>query len=149
MSADFSDVAEALESGQLRGYGGDVWFPQPAPRDHPWRTMAYAHGGGNAMVPHMSGTTLDAQARYAKGVKDILERYFTGKPQNPSDVIVENGSYATKYTSSYKAKLIFSGHTDNASKRGYSRYLNWYSCSTNSQLSLSVHSSKTPFGNFS
>jgi hypothetical protein len=120
-----------------------VWFPQPAPRDHPWRTMAYAHGGGNAMVPHMSGTTLDAQARYAKGVKDILERYFTGKPQNPSDVIVENGSYATKYTSSYLAKLIISGHTDNASKCRYSRCLNWYFCSTNSQLSLSLRSSKT------
>lgn len=90
------DVAEALKTGQLRGYGGDVWFPQPAPRDHPWRTMAYAHGGGNAMVPHMSGTTLDAQARYAAGVKKILENYFTGKPQTPSDVIVINGEYATK-----------------------------------------------------
>jgi len=53
--------------------------------------------GGNAMVPHMSGTTLDAQARYAAGVKKILENYFTGKPQTPTDVIVENGQYATKY----------------------------------------------------
>jgi hypothetical protein len=34
------DVAEALKSGHLRGYGGDVWFPQPAPKDHPLR---YAH----------------------------------------------------------------------------------------------------------
>ena len=54
--------------------------------------------GGNAMVPHMSGTTLDAQARYAAGTKKILENYFAGKPQTPSDVIVEGGSYATKYT---------------------------------------------------
>ena len=90
------DVAEALESGQLRGYGGDVWFPQPAPGDHPWRTMSYKGSGGNAMVPHMSGTTLDAQARYAAGVKKILDNYFSGKPQTPSDVIVENGGYATK-----------------------------------------------------
>jgi len=90
------DVAEAVESGQLRGYGGDVWFPQPAPRDHPWRTMLHKGSGGNAMVPHMSGTTLDAQARYAAGVKNILENYFSGKPQTPSDVIVENGEYATK-----------------------------------------------------
>jgi formate dehydrogenase len=52
--------------------------------------------GGNAMVPHMSGTTLDAQARYAAGVKTILENYFSGKPQNPADVIVEGGSYATR-----------------------------------------------------
>jgi len=61
--------------------------------------MSYPGHGGNAMVPHMSGTTLDAQARYAAGVKTILENYFSGKPQNPADVIVEGGSYATKYAS--------------------------------------------------
>jgi hypothetical protein len=27
-------VVRALESGQLAGYAGDVWFPQPAPKDH-------------------------------------------------------------------------------------------------------------------
>ena len=32
-------IVEALKSGQLAGYAGDVWFPQPAPADHPWRTM--------------------------------------------------------------------------------------------------------------
>ena len=53
--------------------------------------------GGNAMVPHMSGTTLDAQARYAAGVRRILERYFKSDEQEPSDVIVINGEYATKY----------------------------------------------------
>src|SRR5580698_3413360 len=36
-------VVRALESGQLAGYAGDVWFPQPAPKDHPWRTMPH-HG---------------------------------------------------------------------------------------------------------
>ena len=49
-------VVDALESGQLRGYAGDVWYPQPAPKDHPWRTMK-----NHAMTPHYSGTTLDAQ----------------------------------------------------------------------------------------
>lgn len=28
-------IVRALETGQLAGYAGDVWFPQPAPRDHP------------------------------------------------------------------------------------------------------------------
>src|SRR6266704_966611 len=32
---DRDAVARALESGQLAGYAGDVWFPQPAPKDHP------------------------------------------------------------------------------------------------------------------
>lgn len=40
------------------------------------------------MVPHMSGTTLDAQARYATGVKNILDNYFNDKPQNPPDIII-------------------------------------------------------------
>ena len=34
---DRDTIARALEIGQLAGYAGDVWFPQPAPRDHPWR----------------------------------------------------------------------------------------------------------------
>jgi hypothetical protein len=36
---DRDAIARALESGQLGGYAGDVWFPQPAPQDHPWRTI--------------------------------------------------------------------------------------------------------------
>ena len=47
---DRDAIARALESGQLAGYAGDVWFPQPAPKDHPWRTMPH-HG----MTPHISG----------------------------------------------------------------------------------------------
>lgn len=35
---DRDAVVGALESGQLAGYDGDVWFPQRAPSDHPWRT---------------------------------------------------------------------------------------------------------------
>ena len=50
---DRDAVVRALESGQLAGYAGDVWFPQPPPKDHPWRTMPH-HG----MTPHISGTSL-------------------------------------------------------------------------------------------
>ncbi|CDK25180.1 unnamed protein product [Kuraishia capsulata CBS 1993] len=91
------DVADAVKSGQLRGYGGDVWFPQPAPKDHPWRDMRNKYGAGNAMTPHYSGTTLDAQARYAKGTQSILESFFTKKyDYRPQDVILLNGKYKTK-----------------------------------------------------
>jgi len=91
------DVAEALKSGQLRGYGGDVWAPQPAPKDHPLRYAEYPWGGGNAMVPHMSGTSIDAQIRYANGTKNILESYWSGKHDyRPEDLIVIGGDYATK-----------------------------------------------------
>ncbi|PNH35550.1 hypothetical protein VD0002_g381 [Verticillium dahliae] len=91
------DVADALKSGHLAGYGGDVWFPQPAPGDHVLRTAKNPFGGGNAMVPHMSGTSLDAQKRYADGTKAILESYFSGRHDyRPEDLIVYKGDYATK-----------------------------------------------------
>jgi formate dehydrogenase len=89
-------VKAALESGQLAGYSGDVWDIQPAPKDHPWRTMKNQLGAGNGMVPHYSGTTLDAQARYAAGAKDILSRFLAGKEQDHANVIVIDGDYATK-----------------------------------------------------
>lgn len=91
------DVAAALASGHLRGYGGDVWFPQPAPREHPLRTAKNPSGGGNAMVPHMSGSSIDAQKRYAAGTKSILESFFSGKEDyRLQDLIVHKGNYATK-----------------------------------------------------
>lgn len=91
------DVAEALKSGHLRGYGGDVWFPQPAPQEHPLRYASHPWGGGNATVPHMSGSTIDAQVRYAEGTKAILDSYFSGRfDYRPHDLIVHKGDYATK-----------------------------------------------------
>ncbi|ESK83848.1 formate dehydrogenase [Moniliophthora roreri MCA 2997] len=93
---DKDAIARALASGQISGYAGDVWNVQPAPKDHVWRTMKNPLGGGNGMVPHYSGTTLDAQARYAAGTKSILENYLDGKPQEPQNVIVGLGKYETK-----------------------------------------------------
>jgi len=49
------------------------------------------------MVPHMSGTSIDAQKRYAAGVKRILDSYFSGREDyDPTDLIVHKGDYATK-----------------------------------------------------
>jgi len=68
---DRDAIAKSLHEGHLAGYAGDVWFPQPAPKNHPWRSMPH-HG----MTPHTSGTTLSAQARYGAGVREILEDYI-------------------------------------------------------------------------
>jgi len=89
-------VAAALRSGQLAGYAGDVWFPQPAPRDHPWRTMPH-HG----MTPHISGTSLSAQARYAAGTREILECFFEGRPIREEYLIVQGGRLAGAGAHSY------------------------------------------------
>jgi len=89
-------VAAALKSGQLAGYAGDVWFPQPAPRDHVWRTMPH-HG----MTPHISGSSLSAQARYAAGTREILECFFEGRPIRDEYLIVEGGHLAGVGAHSY------------------------------------------------
>lgn len=93
---DRDAIVRALESGQLAGYAGDVWFPQPAPTDHPWRTMPH-HG----MTPHVSGTTLSAQARYAAGVREILECWFERRPIRDSYLIVDGGHLAGAGAHSY------------------------------------------------
>ncbi len=95
---DRDAIAAALESGQLAGYAGDVWFPQPAPADHPWRTMPN-HG----MTPHISGTTLTAQARYAAGTREILECYFENSPIRDEYLIVQGGKMAGVGAYSYSA----------------------------------------------
>jgi len=89
-------VAAALSDGHLAGYAGDVWFPQPAPNDHPWRTMPH-HG----MTPHISGTSLSAQARYAAGVREILECFFEGRPIRDEYLIVQGGHLAGTGAHSY------------------------------------------------
>jgi formate dehydrogenase len=93
---DRDAVVAALESGQLAGYAGDVWYPQPAPADHPWRTMP-----NNAMTPHTSGTTLSAQARYAAGTREILEDFLAVRPIRSEYLIVDGGALAGTGAASY------------------------------------------------
>jgi len=95
---DRDAIARALKSGQLAGYAGDVWFPQPPPKDHPWRTMPH-HG----MTPHTSGTSLSAQARYAAGTREILECWFEKRPIRPEYLIVDGGKLAGTGAHSYSA----------------------------------------------
>src|SRR3984885_11029246 len=90
-------AVRALESGHLAGYAGDVWFPQPAPRDHPWRTMPY-----NGMTPHISGTSLSAQTRYAAGTLEILQSFYQGTPIREEYLIVNGGRLAGTGARSYQ-----------------------------------------------
>jgi formate dehydrogenase len=97
--ADRDAIDRALRSGRLAGYAGDVWYPQPAPADHPWRTMPH-HG----MTPHISGSSLSAQARYAAGTREILESWFAGTPIRDEYLIVDNGALAGVGAYSYSTK---------------------------------------------
>ena len=102
-------IVDALESGQLAGYAGDVWFPQPAPNNHAWRTMPN-HG----MTPHTSGTSLTAQTRYAAGVREILEKLFAGEKQRDEYTIVSNGGLAGVGAHSYTEGSSTSGSEEAA-----------------------------------
>ena len=96
---DADALAEVMEAGHLAGYAGDVWYPQPAPADHPWRSMP-----NHAMTPHVSGTTLEAQKRYSDGVRVCLESFLAGTPIDRDYLIVDGGrvtspSYSYAYES--------------------------------------------------
>ena len=95
---DTNALVEALESGHLAGYAGDVWYPQPAPADHPWRQMP-----NHAMTPHVSGTTLEAQRRYANGVRECLNAMFAGEPIDRDYIIVDGGRVSSpSYSPAYQ-----------------------------------------------
>ena len=102
-------IAKALKSGQLSGYAGDVWFPHPAPNDHVWRSMPN-HG----LPPHPSGTSLTAQARYADGVREILECFFDGKEIRNQYLIVKDGQLAGMGAHSYSKGSATSGSEEAA-----------------------------------
>jgi formate dehydrogenase len=93
---DRDAIVRALKSGQLAGYAGDVWFPQPPPNDHAWRTMPH-HG----MTPHISGTSLSAQARYAAGTREILECWLEKRAIRDEYLIVSGGRLAGTGAHSY------------------------------------------------
>lgn len=107
---DRDAIVRALESGRLAGYAGDVWFPQPAPGDHPWRSMPH-HG----MTPHISGTSLSAQTRYAAGTREILECFFEGRPIRDEYLIVQGGALAGTGAHSY-SKGDATGGSEEAAK---------------------------------
>ena len=54
------------------------------------------------MTPHISGTSLSAQARYAAGTLEILQAFFAGQPIRPEYLIVEGGKLAGTGVQSYK-----------------------------------------------
>ena len=107
---DRDAIVRALESGQLAGYAGDVWFPQPAPKDQPWRTTPHHYD----MTPHISGTTLSAQARYAAGTREILECFFEGRPIRDEYLIVQGGGLAGTGAHSYSPGDATGGSGDAA-----------------------------------
>lgn len=95
---DTDALVEVMNAGHLSGYAGDVWYPQPAPPGHPWRNMP-----NHAMTPHVSGTSLEAQKRYADGIRDCLLHFFEGRPLQRDYLIVDGGKVVSpSYSYAYQ-----------------------------------------------
>lgn len=95
---DTDALVEVMNAGHLAGYAGDVWYPQPAPSGHPWRNMP-----NHAMTPHVSGTSLEAQKRYADGIRDCLLHFFEGRPLQRDYLIVDGGKVVSpSYSYAYQ-----------------------------------------------
>lgn len=57
------------------------------------------------MTPHISGTSLDAQIRYATGAHDIVKRYLAGESQEQVNLIVENGQVSCLSLSAFRSNI--------------------------------------------
>jgi hypothetical protein len=57
----------------------------------------------HGMTPHISGTSLSAQARYAAGTREILECWFEKRPIREEYLIVDGGKIAGTGARSYGA----------------------------------------------
>lgn len=87
---DKDAITKAVKDGHIR-YGGDVWFPQPAPKDHPWRSLK-----NSGMTVHYSGMVYEAQKRIQKGVEEILTNAFEGTKIRPEFIIVDGNKIESK-----------------------------------------------------
>ena len=70
-------VAEALQSGQLGGFGADVLFPEPPPAQHP------LYGAPNCILtPHLGWASPEARARLLDESIGNLRAWLDGAPRN-------------------------------------------------------------------
>ena len=68
----------------------------------------------HGMTPHTSGTSLSAQARYADGVREILECFFDKKSIRDQYLIVKDGQLAGMGAHSYSKGSATSGSEEAA-----------------------------------
>ena len=70
-----NDIAAALKSGQLLGYGADVLESEPPPKDHPLFACSNA-----VLTPHIGSRTYESVARQAKMAAQNLINVLNGQP---------------------------------------------------------------------
>jgi formate dehydrogenase len=68
----------------------------------------------HGMTPHVSGSSLAAQARYAAGTREILECFFDDRPIREEYLIVDAGRLAGAGAHAYSAGDATRGSEDAA-----------------------------------
>lgn len=71
------DVAEALASGQLGGYGADVMCSEPPAADNPLFAQPNAF-----ITPHIAWASVEARQRLLNATFDNIRAFQEGHPQN-------------------------------------------------------------------
>ena len=72
-----ADVADALASGQLEGYGADVMVQEPPTMNNP-----LLHHPNAYITPHIAWASVEARARLLQATFKNIRCYLEGKPQN-------------------------------------------------------------------
>lgn len=72
-----ADVAEALASGQLGGYGADVMCSEPPAADNPLFAQPNAF-----ITPHIAWASVEARQRLLYATFDNIRAFQDGHPQN-------------------------------------------------------------------
>lgn len=76
---NYDAVADAIESGQLRGAAFDVFPSEPV--DFSSRIVSLAQAGHNiVLTPHIAGASAPTAQRAAEGVAEEVRRYLAGEP---------------------------------------------------------------------
>lgn len=71
------DLADALNSETIAAFGGDVLSCEPPKADNPLLTAKNCY-----LTPHTAWGTLEARTRLMTILKENIEAYLNGKPQN-------------------------------------------------------------------
>ncbi|MEG0503448.1 MAG: NAD(P)-dependent oxidoreductase, partial [Raoultibacter sp.] len=73
------DVADALLSGKLGGFGADVVAIEPMSADSP---LLEARGTNIVITPHIAWATTEARTRLLDTVRANIQAFIDGSPQN-------------------------------------------------------------------
>jgi len=67
------DIAEALESGKIAGYGNDVWFSDPPVNS------ALVNASNTTLLPHIGASTKENLLRIGDIIEELIGKFVDGK----------------------------------------------------------------------